>query len=189
VGDATIDPSSKTLTQWGAKANSPRTQFDFFFSREPPFWLPIIEINKERLIEIIQQAERITKDPNASDFLIFFLEADTHLKNSEYAQSFIMSWVIIERHMLWLWEKFLKEEGILRERRSKLTNPTYWTIDFILEGLNLVGRLSNNEYNELITLKNRRNDIVHAGESVTMEEAKKCLELAKSIVQQRSGMQ
>jgi hypothetical protein len=188
VGDATIDPSSKTLTSWSTRADTPRTQFLFPFSAEPPPWQPVLEIEKERLIKVIQQAELITKDPDISDFLIFFLEANTHLKNSEYAQSFIMSWVITERHVFWLWDKFLKEEGIPRKRRDKLMNPAYWTIDYILEGLNLGRQLSQKDYEELMSLKNKRNDIIHGGEAVNLEEATKCLDLARNIVKQRASI-
>jgi hypothetical protein len=38
-----------------------------------------------------------------------------------------------------------------------------------------------------MTLKNKRNDIIHSGETVNVEEAKKCLEIAAQIVKQKSG--
>jgi hypothetical protein len=99
-----------------------------------------------------------------------------------------MSWVIVERQMSWIWQKFLREEGIGGERRKKLTNPAYATMDFILEALSLKGLLSQNDYQDLMSLKNKRNDIIHSGEFVTLQEAEKCFGLAEKIVKQKSGI-
>jgi hypothetical protein len=138
LGVAEIDPSSLSITRWGgAKTLNLRTSLNQFFPIKPLAFEGRTEIGKEYVVKIIKQAERITSDPEASDYFVFFLEASTHLKSSEYLQSFIMSWVIIERHLSWLWNKFLKEAEIAKKRREKLTNPAYWTIDFVLEGLNL----------------------------------------------------
>lgn len=188
VCDAEINPSLLTIISWGTRAYTLRTQLAEIF---PPKQLRLedrIEVTKESLKKIIRQSERISKDPDISDFLTFFLQAQTHLKNSEYSQSFIMSWVIIERQMLWLWRKFLKEERMPRKRRDKLTNPAYWTTDFVIEGLNLGGQLSEKEYKDLMNLKSKRNDIIHLGESTTLEEAEKCFKIAKNIVKQRSNL-
>ena len=188
VGEAKIDASTLALTQWGTRAYTLRTQLSASFPSTQQTFQYRTEIKKEDLIRVIKQAERICKDPDISDFLSFFLEAHTHLDNSEYSQSFIMSWVIVERQMYWLWKKFLKEEQIPRKRRGKLTNPTYWTIDFVLEGLSLGGQLSKEDYSYLMSLKSKRNDIIHVGEATTLEEAEKCFNVAKSIVKQRSGL-
>jgi len=185
VCDATVDSSSLTITGWGTRTHTLRTQL---FPMGQVFLEGRIEIKEEHLIRVFEQAERISNEPDISDFLLFLLEAHTHLQNSEYSQSFIMSWVIIERHMLWLWNKFLKEEQMSRERRSKLTNPAYWTIDFVLEGLNIGGQLTKEEYDDLMVLKTKRNDIIHQGESAAFEEAEKSLKIAKEIVKHRSGI-
>ena len=188
VCDAKIDPSSVTITQWGTRVNTLRTQLAYFFPQQQLTLENRTEIGKEDLARVIQQAERISKDPDISDFLAFFLEAHTHLKNSEYSQSFIMSWVIVERQMYWLWKKFLREEQISSKRRKKLTFPAVWTIDFVLEGLNLGGRLPQKDYEDLMALKSKRNDIIHLGEGTSVEEAEKCFEIARDIVKQRSGL-
>ena len=188
VCDAKIDPSSLTITRWGTRVDTPRTQLAHFFPQQRLMLESRTEIGKDDLISVIEQAERISQDPDISDFLAFFLEAHTHLKNSEYSQSFIMSWVIVERQMYWLWKKFLKEEQIPSKRRKKLTFPAIWTIDFVLEGLNLGGQLSKEDYIDLMSLKEKRNAIIHDGESTTFEEAEKCFKIAKDIVKQRSGL-
>lgn len=186
VCDAKIDPSTLSITQFGARTHTLRTQIFPFFGQQ----LVLegrTEIEKYNFVKTVKLAEHISMDPDISDFLTFFLQAHSHLENSEYSQSFIMSWVIIERQILWLWKKFLKEEQMPKKRRDKLTNPAYWTIDFVLEGLNLGVRLSQNEYEDLMALKDKRNDIIHLGESTTFEEAQKCFKRARDIVKQRSG--
>lgn len=187
VSDAEIDPSNLTITSFGIRTVSLRTQlFEFAFMRSPSF-IERREINKEKLVQLIQQAERNTQDSDIADFQVFLLEAYTCLQSSEYMQSFVMSWVIIERQMSWLWKKFLKEEQIERTRREKMMNPAYWTLDFVLETLNLVGKISPEDYQILMNLKNKRNDIMHEGERVSESEAEKCFEIAKIIVKQRIG--
>jgi len=146
------------------------------------------EVEKEKLVRLMKEAERISQDPEIGDFLVLLLEAYTCLHSSEYMQSFMMSWVIIERHMFWLWEKFLREENITRTRREKLMNPAYWNVDSVLETLNLLGRLSPDDYSVLMAFKNKRNAVMHEGEKVIQNEADRCFQNAKRIVQQRSAI-
>jgi len=189
VSDSKIDSSNLNITSFGIRTISLRTQlfYEFSLMKEPVF-TGRIEVEKEKLVGLIQQAERISQDPDMADFLVFLLEAHTCLQSSEYMQSFMISWIIIERHMSWLWKKFLREEHITRSRREKLMNPAYWTIDFILETLNLAGRLPPDDYEALMRLKKKRNDIMHEGERVSQHEAERCLKVAKGIVQRRIGL-
>lgn len=188
VSDSEIDSSTLDITSHGIRTLSLRTQlfFEFPFARKVTI-IERTEVDKEKLVGLIQQAERITRDPDIADFLVFLLEAHTCLHSSEYMQSFVMSWVIIERQMFWLWQRFLKEEQVPRARREKIMNPVYWTVDFVLETLNLLGQVSQEDYDVLMKLKNKRNDIMHEGESVSQSEAEKCFEIAKMIVKQRVG--
>jgi hypothetical protein len=187
VSDSTIDSANLTITSFGMSATSLRAQL-FFDSSTRVGFINRIEVEKEKLISLIREAERISQDPDVADFIVFLLEAYTCIQSSEYAQSFMISWVIIERHMFWLWEKFLKEEQIIRGRRDKLTNPAYWTLDYVLEALNLCGRLSKEDYEDLMNLKNKRNNAMHEGEMVTHDDAERCFKNAKRIVQQRSTL-
>jgi len=189
VSDAEIDPSNLAITSRGIRTVSLRTQlfYDFPFKKSA---VPIdrIEVEKDKLVRLIQRAEHISQDPDMADFSVFLLDAYTFLQSSEYTQSFMISWIIIEKHMSWLWEKFLREEGITHSRRKKMMNSTYWTLDFVLETLNLAGRLSPDEYEDLMKLKKKRNDIVHEGERVSHREAKTCFKAARGIVQTRIGL-
>lgn len=148
----------------------------------------VIELDKLTINEIIKQAERISEDSEISDFLIFLLEAQAHLDDTSYSQSLIMSWVIIERYIYWLWNNYLKTLNYSKDHRTKLTDTNYWTIDFVLEGLALANELKSQEFEELMVLKKKRNEIVHDGYRISLEEAQNCLEKAKDIVKKRSGI-
>lgn len=149
---------------------------------------PITIVEKETICKLIDKAERLSIDGTLSDYLIFLLQAHTHKRNSEFTQCFILSWLIIEKNISWQWENFLREEGITRRRKDKLTNPTYWTIDFVLEALALNKCISQNEYENLMALKNRRNDIIHSGETPNNQETNSCYALAHQIIKERSGL-
>lgn len=186
VCEGKIDALSLLITSYGVRSDTQRTRLFGGLSHE----LILdgrIEIEKDQIIRTIKEAEKINSDPETSDFLTFLLQSNTHLKNSEYSQSFIMSWVIVERQISWLWGKFLKEEQIPRKRRDKLCNPRYWTIDFILEVLDLRGQLTKEEYVDYMDLKDKRNDMIHLGEGVSLEDAEKCYRIATDIVKKRVG--
>jgi hypothetical protein len=187
VSDAEIDPSTLNLTSFGVRGTSLRAQL--FPMNQFSTRIFRIEIEKETLVDLIREAERINQDPDLADFLVLLLEAHTCMQSSEYMQSFMMSWMIVEKNVFWMWNRFLKEEMITGDRRRKLTNPMSWTVDSILETLNLAGKLSSDDYITLIALKNKRNRIMHESERVTPEEAERCFNVAKVIVQQRcSGL-
>jgi hypothetical protein len=154
----------------------------------PEFKTPLIKLKEEKIINLIEKAANISTDCTLSDYLVFLLQAYTHKQNSEFTQSFILSWLIIERQISWQWVNFLSEEGVAKRRRDKLMNSNYWTIDFVIEALSLSGNLPSNEYDILISLKNKRNDIIHSGETPSKEETNKCYLLACQIVKERCGM-
>lgn len=186
VSDAEIDPSTLNLTSFGVRGTSLRTQL--FLMTQFSTRIFRREIEKETLIDMIREAERINQDPDLADFLVLLLEAYTCLQSSEYMQSFMLSWMIVEKNIAWTWNKFLREELITRERRRKLTNSMLWTVDSILEALNLAGKLLSDDYTTLMVLKNKRNSIMHESERVTPEEAERCFNAAKGIVQQRCSI-
>ena len=139
-------------------------------------------IEKEKLEEIIQDARIIIKFEKLSEELRLFNEANTHLANSEYAQSFIMSWSVIERTFSDLWRKKIDQKDVDEERLGKLTNPSQWSVDFILEVLNLGGEIDDDSYDLLMELKKKRNRFYHRGKQVVKEDAERCLGYAHRIL-------
>jgi hypothetical protein len=144
------------------------------------------EVKKQALIGLIRKSERISQSPEIADLLVLLLEAHTCLEGSEYMQSFMMSWMIIEKDVFHKWEEYLKKEKVTRGRRRKLMNSTFWSVDYVLETLKLANRLFAEDYATLMSLKSKRNNMMHKGERVTSEEARQCLNIAGKIVQKRS---
>lgn len=189
VSGAQIHPSNLTITSLGIKMTSLRAQlFHEFTSGVTSIFIYRIEVEKKKLISLIKEAERISRDRDMTDFLVFLLDSYTCLESSEYMQSFMISWIIIERHMFWLWEKFLVGKQVTHKRMEKMLSPGHWSIDFVLETLNLIGHLSQDDYKGLMKLKKRRNAIIHKGVRVSRSEAEGCFSFAKRIVQERSDM-
>lgn len=146
---------------------------------------PIKEISKEKLLLIIKQAFEVLKNEKLTENLRLYSEAFTHLKNSEYAQSFIMSWSIIERHYSDIWRKLLDDRDLDNDRFSKLTNTAQWSIDYILESLNLMEQINDNEYDLLMELKRKRNKFYHSGKIVSKEDAERCLDFIVIILDEK----
>ena len=109
-------------------------------------------------------------------------EGLTHLTNSEFAQSFIMSWSIIERHYYDIWFTLLSQRNIDHERSSKLTNPNQWSIDYVLEVLELENKIDENSYDLLMELKRKRNKFYYNGKQVAKDDADRSLQYAKKLL-------
>ena len=164
IGESKIDKASLEMREWSWRGNTLRGQlYNTHFTRVSIEKRP--EVQKKSIEEPIKLAEKITVDSEMSDFLLFLLEAQTHLRDSAYSESMIMSWVIIERHVLWLWSNYLRGAEFPRDRRTKLTDARYWTMDFLLEALNIADQLKDEDYDEFMALKYlaRRREVVKIG--------------------------
>lgn len=183
IADVDIDPSSMTVGGRSMPLTTMRTMLSeqMFPGR---FFLPYLRksVSKEKLLEIIRKAERIFEHKDKVEQLRFLLEANTHFVNSEYAQSFTMSWIIIEKYIFALWEQFLKQRKVGGKRKDKLINPALWSVDDIIETLNLNGILNENEYKLLNELKKKRNNFIHKGKTISKEDATQCIDLGFNIV-------
>lgn len=140
-------------------------------------------ISEEDLVNLLRRAELITHNAEIGKSLSFLLESFTHLCSSEYPQCFVMGWTVVERFITTLWEDYLSQKGVTGDRRRKMSQGMMWTVDDILETLNLVQSISDEWYGKLMNLKGKRNKILHRGETATEEDAKECLEIASIIIE------
>jgi len=112
VAEAGINASTMHVGSWGS-GDSPLREL--LFEQEhgmlrDPFLtiLPERQIMDEKEVaRLIESAEEWTVDQEVADFLVLLLESHSCLENFENRQSFLMSWMIIERHVSWLWRRFL----------------------------------------------------------------------------------
>jgi hypothetical protein len=154
---------------------------------ETKFMFSIIsEIPEERIKDVIQKAEKLYRDKNLMEQLIFLLEGHTRYENSEYSQSFIMNWLIIERDLSEIWKIFLNEKNMEKERKKKFTNPDYLgQTDTMIEILNLNKKIDDKKYEQLIRLKGKRNRFIHSGEQIDKGTSEELLNLAFNIVKDK----
>jgi hypothetical protein len=184
LGKAEIDPQNLTIAGHNMPLISMRTKLEQQHVGLSPDLIPFERqvLSTDDIKKILRLAEELTVDPASSTVLLMLLEGYTHFHNAEYTQSFLMTWVVIEKWLDTLWEDLMKEKGIAGKRKQKLVESMLWTADTILETLNLVGKLSNDPYKQVAKLKKRRNTILHNGIRATKEEAEACINLASRLL-------
>lgn len=152
---------------------------------------PPPEISVNTIEEIIRRAEQTrTSDPKRRERIIFLLESWTHFVNGEFAQSFILSWLIIEKQINDLWEQQIDSQKKIdyrdvddddlelnkkiNDRFGKLKNHNLYVTDIKIEILKFLGVLTLDQYDQFMRFKDVRNDITHprkAHKEITSEEA------------------
>jgi len=140
-------------------------------------------LSEEDMIDLLNRAGRITRDVEIKKSILFLLESYTHSQSSEYLQCFVMGWTVVERYVASIWDDFLKDKSIAGKRRQKLRQGLLWTTDDIVESLNLAGAIDAQSYSSLMSLKDKRNKILHRGETATKDDADQCFKVALALVQ------
>ena len=123
---------------------------------------------------LIRRAEVLTADSDLRMDLFLLLEAYTQHLDSAYMQSFLFSWLAVERWLESSWRSYLDEQ-------SKPSDSA-WTTDGILEGLNLAGTVDSTTYSKMVEFLRKRNEILHRGAEVTSGESDACFYLILSLV-------
>jgi len=172
------------------RALLPQRLFIDYFSSFPSYStlysasLPLKSIKEVDMRKIVKLAELLTIDDRMKTLLLLYLEAFTYFLNTEYKQSLIMGWIIIEDYYVKdLWMEHISK--ITDEKRmSKLAS---WTVDARLEALNISHVLTDEEYLLLMEIKNVRNEVVHEGKLPKKEIVERCLNLVSKIVQKYIG--
>ena len=184
VSEINIDPESLKITSATWEVSSLRSLPMEWYGLRAIFYHPK-QVSKELIEEILKKAEVISKDEELAELLIFLIEGFTHYSNSEYSQSFIVNWLIVEKYLSELWLRTLNEREIKGKRKDKLTNPAQWSLDYVIETLNLAGELDNDTYKELMDLKTKRNKFVHGGEAVDKSACEKLMSFSFKIVEDK----
>lgn len=184
VGDIKIDTGTVAIQGWSMSLVSDRTRLFDMFGGDNHIAIPTSRsiISLDDLSGLLKGAERITIDAEVTKSLVFLLESFTHLQSSEYAQCFVMAWTVVERYISSLWDDFLKDKSIPAKRRKKLARGLLWTTDDIVESLNFAGIIDSQSYNSFMSLKNKRNKILHTGETATREDSGLCFRVALALV-------
>lgn len=161
----------------------PRFSIQYEQKSAEPFFRRRKKLTLEELGETLKSAELYWNNHKLHFYILLFLESYTHFSESEYTQSFFMSWLIIEKYLTEKWEDFLKEKGI-SGGFEKLVKK--WNIDRIIKAINLQEILLNYDYETLMKMNQKRNDILHGSIRATKEDAEKVLSLAKDIIKKEA---
>ncbi|MGB9693776.1 MAG: hypothetical protein ACPLYF_02930 [Fervidobacterium sp.] len=185
-----IDLGQATFTDSGASFG-----WNPFSLRTTPFYaerfflesLPMgrFVTDEEKIRKTIRLAELLTADDRIKTLLSLYLEASTYFANTEFKQTLMMGWIILEDFYIKdLWTSRISKVTTDNNRLSKLGS---WNIDQRLEALNLSGALSNEDYDLLMKIKDARNDVVHEGKFPPKDIVERCINLAFKVVQKYVG--
>jgi hypothetical protein len=141
-------------------------------------------ISKTKMQRIIQEAALIIQKDLSADFSLWF-EAYDHFKNREDEQSFVMSWIVIERYLYHLLENHLTELAhkgrISAEKKEKISKLQVASLLLFLSATECI---DENDYSKLVELNNSRNKLVHKGVPISRRISKKCLKYSEGIIRQ-----
>lgn len=178
--EGTVDPD--TLELRGSKASLGSLRNVELFSS--PDSVTPITANKMGIADFeqaLKTVDAITSNQGLSQNLVLFLEAYSHLADQEYTPAFLMAWSILERQLSARWKKHLLQSGVSRKRISKLTVAERWSVDYLIECLDLLDKQeTKGRYEELMALKEYRNSIVHSGRPASRTEVERLLALASN---------
>lgn len=145
-----------------------------------PSLLPRTIVSEENIRKSIKLAELLTSDERIKTLLLLYLEAYTYLQNSEYKQSLIIGWIIIEDFYIKdLWMQYILKISDDKRRISKLGS---WSVDERLEALNIAGILRNEDFSLLMKIKDIRNEVVHEGKFPEKDIVESCINFAAQVV-------
>lgn len=120
-----------------------------------------VAIPLETMKTIIETAERISHNENLNELVLFLLESFTHFYDFEYSQSFLYSWLIVEKHMTRLFNEMLSDKKVSNERKKKFNRHDKWSSESKIEVLNFTGKIDKDEYTFLIKYNTKRNKFAH----------------------------
>jgi len=189
-GDMSGFGFQKDTTRIGSRQIIPRGNILRQFDRGKRYWEPDfhphISIREEGFSHLLKMAEIISNESEVSNCILLFVEANTCLQSSQYMQSFIVSWTIIEKYLYWVWGKHLKNKKVNRKRRDRLTGSN-WNIARVIEILDVNGLITRDDYKLITELRQKRNDLIHEGDEIHKDEALKCFEYASSSLIHRTN--
>ena len=141
-----------------------------------------VAIPLETMKTIIETAERISHNENLNELVLFLLESFTHFYDSEYSQSFLYSWLIVENHMTRLFNEMLSDKKVSSERKKKFYRHDKWSSESKIEVLNFTGKIDADKYTFLIKYNTKRNKFAHEGKNINEDESKKLFDFSKKII-------
>jgi len=144
------------------------------------------EIPIEVFENILENSYELSKNSELTEKIIIYFEAEDFYANRKYSQSFILSWILIEKYIHKKWDMHLTNKCIVgdKKRKEKLKNSSNWTADVMIESMNLADQIDNSEYLELIALKKIRNDFIHRAKKIDDKQCDQVFEFVLRLLRQ-----
>ena len=133
----------------------------------------------------IKRCEKIWNEHENQKFADLLLNCHDLLQDGRYSQSFLTSWIIIERHLYDLWVDKLADAEISQKTRKDLNR---WTLYQVLEILHVDKLITEGNYRDLRELQKFRNDVIHEGHMIAEKQAEKCYRIASTVVREKTGI-
>jgi hypothetical protein len=141
------------------------------------------QITLEKMEQIIKISERIARDEKLNESLLFLLESNTHLKNSEFSQAYIFCWLIVEQNISKMFKKFLSGEQETLTKNRNVKDPNKMPISQKMKILHSNKKINDQNYLLLTEYNKKRNDFVHSVKTITELDAKNLFKFAFMIIQ------
>jgi len=164
-----------------------------------PHLAPVIELERKTIpqsvISEIVESAKCLADGFANRWPVLVLEAQSYFRSGDYVQSFIAAWWVIESSLYSLLEEVLvtRKHTLNRKRKEKLLVSGQWTVDDVLEVLEILKAVDHSEYTQLQDLKRWRNRLIHGRSVQNIDElrryAESCIDSASKIVEKAIGHQ
>jgi hypothetical protein len=188
IADITIDKNKMEVGGMTMQGHSERMQL-LSINQESKSNLRYKIIKQETIREIVNLTNKIINNQIVVSQLTFLLEGYTYMIHSEYSQSFIMDWLIIEKFFANKWDELLNEKEITGSRKRDFKDADKWDAYHKLELLNFVGEIDNDKYQTLREFNTKRNHLVHNGEQIKKEDADTLYKMAFEIVKNSINLQ
>jgi len=156
---------------------------EFYIRKSQPFTVSLDNIRNSLFM-----TRNLLGYPNLINFYQLLLKSKNHFIKKDFSQSFHLSWIILEMHVSNLWDEVLIEnnEQINSYRKKKLLDTVNWSVDPQLEVLSLLNRLPIDDYKKIMKWKKIRNNFVHDGIDITLENCVDIYEYVRLIIVNKS---
>ena len=124
LGEVTIDTQKKEITVFSMNLESLRNVLGSSVYTQPSLPRDREIISSKTLVDIIETAEKISKNEQLQSLSLLLLESYTHLVNMEFSPAFLLSWYVIENWLMERWDNLLNDKSISGKRRKKLLYKT-----------------------------------------------------------------
>lgn len=177
--EGTLNTKTMQIGSWRGPLNPVRySLINYKMGRSPQDDLRD-RILVQHLRNSIYVTRKIFQKPIAEDIRLL-IESYTNFHETQYGQSLMLSWMLIERIYYRSWEKWLKTKS----RNQDIKMP-HLQFDKTLEFLKSVGNISKSDYDNLNKIRNLRNPFAHGKTRIDAESSKNCLDFAINLIKKQ----